>query len=144
LYVLLLLLGILHYSLHSLLLMPSVRRLAGQKIDLPVLPIAKGAGFNSYENQHDPRCHPETRVKLLRQITAWADDPQGECIFWLNGMAGTGKSTISRTVAQLFDERKELGASFFFKRGEGDRGHAALLINLSTSCLAWHHMSEVP
>jgi hypothetical protein len=42
-------------------------------------------------------------------------------------MAGTGKSTISRTVAQIFSNKGELGASFFFKRGEGDRGHAGLL-----------------
>ena len=41
-------------------------------------------------------------------------------------MAGTGKSTISRTVAQNFANEGELGASFFFKRGEGDRGHAGL------------------
>lgn len=40
-------------------------------------------------------------------------------------MAGTGKSTISRTVAQFFAERGELGASFFFKRGEGGRGDAS-------------------
>ncbi|KAK3902612.1 hypothetical protein C8A05DRAFT_15350, partial [Staphylotrichum tortipilum] len=51
----------------------------------------------------------------------------GEVIFWLNGMAGTGKSTISRTVAQSFADRGLLGASFFFKRGERGRGNAALL-----------------
>jgi hypothetical protein len=43
-------------------------------------------------------------------------------------MAGTGKSTISRTVAQNFADKGDLGASFFFKRGEGDRGHAGLFI----------------
>jgi hypothetical protein len=42
-------------------------------------------------------------------------------------MAGTGKSTISRTVAHSFADRGLLGASLFFKRGEGDRGKAALL-----------------
>jgi len=42
-------------------------------------------------------------------------------------MAETGKSTISRTVAQSFADRGLLGASFFFKRGERDRGNAALL-----------------
>jgi hypothetical protein len=51
----------------------------------------------------------------------------GKHIFWLNGQAGTGKSTISRTAAQAFADTKTLGASFFFKRGEGDRGRAALL-----------------
>jgi hypothetical protein len=43
-------------------------------------------------------------------------------------MAGTGKSTISRIVAKNFDDKGDLGASFFFKRGEGDRGHAGLFI----------------
>jgi hypothetical protein len=42
-------------------------------------------------------------------------------------MAGTGKSTISRTVAASFSQTKSLGASFFFKRGEGDRGNATKL-----------------
>jgi hypothetical protein len=42
-------------------------------------------------------------------------------------MAGTGKSTISRTVAQSFANKGVIGASFFFKRGERDRGNAALL-----------------
>jgi hypothetical protein len=39
-------------------------------------------------------------------------------------MAGTGKSTISRTVARSLKDTNRLGASFFFKRGEGDRGNA--------------------
>lgn len=42
-------------------------------------------------------------------------------------MAGTGKSTISRTVAQSFADQEILGGSFFFKRGERDRGNANLL-----------------
>jgi hypothetical protein len=67
-------------------------------------------------------------VELLRQIDTWASDLGSECVFWLNGMAGTGKSTISRTVAQNFANKGDLGASFFFKRGEGDRGHAGLFI----------------
>ena len=64
---------------------------------------------------------------LLSEIAEWAMSPEGKCIFWLNGMAGTGKSTISRTMAKHFKEEKILGASFFFKRGEGDRGNAMKL-----------------
>ena len=37
-------------------------------------------------------------------------------------MAGTGKSTIARTIAQRLDEQGLLGASFFFSRGRGDLG----------------------
>ena len=49
---------------------------------------------------------------------AWADDQCDEsCIFWLNGMAGTGKSTIARTIAKKYYEVGRLGASFFFTRG---------------------------
>lgn len=48
-------------------------------------------------------------------------------MLWLKGMAGTGKSTISRTVAKSFNQANSLGASFFFKRGEGDRGNAIKL-----------------
>ena len=52
---------------------------------------------------------------------AWADDNYDErCIFWLNGMAGTGKSTIARTIANEYYKTGRLGASFFFTRGEGD------------------------
>jgi hypothetical protein len=54
----------------------------------------------------------------------WANAPNPKSIFWLKGMAGTGKSTISRTVARLLKDTNNLGASFFFKRGEGDRGNA--------------------
>jgi len=39
-------------------------------------------------------------------------------------MAGTGKSAISRTVANNFADKNPLGASFFFSRGQGDLGHA--------------------
>jgi hypothetical protein len=61
---------------------------------------------------------------LLRHIQGWAKDRSGKSIFWLNGAAGTGKSTIARTVARFFHDHQLLGASFFFKKGEGERGEA--------------------
>jgi hypothetical protein len=35
------------------------------------------------------------------------------------------KSTISQTVAQELADMNQLATSFFFKRGEGDRGDAS-------------------
>ncbi|KAL9024345.1 MAG: hypothetical protein Q9196_006583, partial [Gyalolechia fulgens] len=68
------------------------------KIDLSKLPYVAGALFNSYQEAH-VTCYPNTRVDLLRQVQNWAQQPYGKRIFWLNGEAGTGKSTISRTFA---------------------------------------------
>lgn len=94
------------------------------KADLSKLESIAGAKHNSYEDRDQPQCLPGTRTEILDQITKWVDDPTGRSIFWLCGKAGTGKSTISRTVAYSLEERDRLGASFFFKRGEGDRGTA--------------------
>ncbi|WXC64721.1 hypothetical protein SNK03_010532 [Fusarium graminearum] len=51
-------------------------------------------------------------------------------------MAGTGKSTISRTIAQARSKRGDLGASFFFKKGEMDRGNLNKLMSTLAHQLA--------
>jgi hypothetical protein len=89
------------------------------------LPNAVDAPFNAYSRQNDLTCLPNTRVDLLREIYTWADGKDERFIYWLNGLAGTGKSTIARTVARKYFENGQLGASFFFSRGGGDVGHAS-------------------
>ncbi|RDW70114.1 hypothetical protein BP5796_08511 [Coleophoma crateriformis] len=106
------------------------------KVVLDKLRSVDNAMFDSHDEEHNARCYPSKRVGLLQQVKTWASDGGSECIFWLNGMAGTGKSTISRTVAQNFADKGELGASFFFKRGEGDRGHARFFITTIATQLA--------
>ncbi|KAI8630397.1 purine and uridine phosphorylase [Xylariaceae sp. FL1651] len=91
-------------------------------IILSRLSIAEGAAFDSRAEEHNPTCLSSTRVDILHEIKVWVEDPVAKAIFWLNGMAGTGKSTISRTLARSLFDMGRLGASFFFKRGEGDRG----------------------
>ncbi|KAH8601786.1 hypothetical protein B0O99DRAFT_562479, partial [Bisporella sp. PMI_857] len=91
---------------------------------LDLLPFAANAPFNSYSKQDEPICLPDTRVDLLQEIYDWADGQNDRCIYWLNGLAGTGKSTIARTIARRYFDQKKLAASFFFSRGSGDVGHA--------------------
>jgi hypothetical protein len=60
-------------------------------------------------------CLPGTRKQLLDGIMDWfaADGPS---VYWLRGLAGTGKTTIARSVADLTEQQGLLGASFFFSR----------------------------
>ena len=92
------------------------------------LPRAEDAPFNSYAKQHEPICLADTRVDLLQEIYSWADGQDERCIFWLSGLAGTGKSTIARTVARSYYDKQRLAASFFFSRGGGDVGHAGRFV----------------
>ncbi|CAN9360228.1 unnamed protein product [Alternaria alternata] len=92
------------------------------------LPTAKDAPFNAYQRQHDPTCLPDTRVDLLREIHDWADGDDSPSIFWLSGLAGTGKSTIAQTVAAHYHAKSRLAASFFFSRAGGDVSHAGKFI----------------
>ena len=51
----------------------------------------------------------------------WAEDPQERHVFWLNGLAGTGKSTIAQTFSEMAAKTGILGASFFCSRDYLDR-----------------------
>jgi hypothetical protein len=97
------------------------------KLDLAKLTCAKDATYDSDADSKLVTCLPGTRAELLNNIDKWATDVGGERIFWLCGKAGTGKSTIARTVAQKLDDEGLLGASFFFKRGHANRSHARLV-----------------
>ncbi|KAI8648074.1 hypothetical protein NCS56_01538900 [Fusarium sp. Ph1] len=112
-----------------------------QKVDYNIaldrLPIAEGASFDSHAEEHNPTCLPDTRVDLLEDVSRWIADPNSKTIYWLNGMAGTGKSTISRTVARSRSKQGDLGASFFFKRGETDRENLAKFVPTLARQLAW-------
>jgi hypothetical protein len=115
-----------------------------QKLDLTALPVATGASFNSHTEQHNARCLDDTRTKLLDEIETWANDQEGKPIFWLSGMAGTGKSTIARTIAQKLESNKQLGASFFFKKGEGERANASRFFTTIAVELVAHEPNILP
>ncbi|KAF8534300.1 hypothetical protein BDD12DRAFT_983947 [Trichophaea hybrida] len=104
---------------------------------LSKLPYADSAAFNSRLWEHERQCLPETRVDLLKQITAWCGNSGGKSVFWLSGMAGTGKSTIARTIARNLANQQRLGASFFFSRGQGDLSHATKLFTSIAIQLAY-------
>lgn len=79
-------------------------------------------------SQHEEACLPNTRVELLNTIYEWADGDREQHIFWLSGLAGTGKTTVARSVALSYRAKQHLGASFFFSRGGGDAGRAGKFV----------------
>ena len=100
------------------------------------LATAPQATFNAIGKDDDPLCLPDTRVKVLQQIRTWADGDDGRDIFWLSGWAGTGKSTIARTIAREYYNKECFVASFFFSRGGGDVSHAGKFVGTIATQLA--------
>ncbi|KAF9785164.1 hypothetical protein BJ322DRAFT_1061653 [Thelephora terrestris] len=74
-----------------------------------------------YQAGHHDTCLPGTRESVLDGIMRWAGNPQDRHIFWLNGVAGTGKSTIAQTFSEIAAEAGTFGASFFCSRDYLDR-----------------------
>lgn len=112
-------------------MLASLQNLMDESV-LSKLPSLDDAAFDSYVDQDQSECLEGTRADLLQEVENWGSSPNSQCIFWLNGMAGTGKSTISRTVSARFRDKGMLGASFFLKRGGGDRGNAKQLFTTIT------------
>ena len=64
-----------------------------------------------------------TRREVLLQLEQWSRDEEDKRVFWLNGLAGTGKSTIAQTFAEMCFADGKLGASFFCSRDFDDRSN---------------------
>ncbi|OBZ75610.1 hypothetical protein A0H81_05010 [Grifola frondosa] len=76
-----------------------------------------------YNSLHRTACLASTRSEILDRMGGWISERvqisqssiRRSCteIFWLNGFAGTGKTTIAYTVADVCQRWNILGASFF-------------------------------
>jgi len=83
------------------------------------LKVAEEARFDAaIENPTIRRrgCTAKTREGVLGDLIKWAENPQSPKIYWMIGMAGTGKSTIAYTFCELLAKDERLGASFFCSR----------------------------
>jgi hypothetical protein len=94
---------------------------------------ANGAEFRHGERKG---CLKGTRRAVLSCIELWARDPNKSPVYWLNGLAGTGKSTIAKTVAEQLFAIDQLGASFFCSRDFEDRRNLQLIFPTLATQLA--------
>jgi len=74
-----------------------------------------------YDAQQRSGCMQGTRIDVLDRIIRWIMDPKAQPIFWLGGMAGTGKTSIASSICELVraDDKLCLGGSFFCSRSTG-------------------------
>ncbi|KAJ6474378.1 hypothetical protein C8R45DRAFT_385828 [Mycena sanguinolenta] len=90
--------------------------------------VALAAIHDSAESYPQPRCHPETRTRMLENLRDWALYENAQhSILWLHGPAGAGKSAIMQTLCGDLEATGTFGGSFFFKRGHATRGNAKTL-----------------
>jgi NACHT domain len=84
------------------------------------LPRAQYASHDSGRKHALSSCLEGTRVVVLATIVSWLEGLEGQRrpIYWLSGLAGIGKSTIAKTVADRAKGMGMLGASFFFSRDD--------------------------
>ena len=88
---------------------------------------------------HHDQCLPGTRESVLQNIMLWAKNPQGQTVYWLNGLAGTGKSTIAQSFAEMVSKEGILGASFFCSRDYLNRQQLQNIFPTIAHQLACHY-----
>ncbi|THU93196.1 hypothetical protein K435DRAFT_840359 [Dendrothele bispora CBS 962.96] len=79
---------------------------------------------NSEQAPHDvgpdkTPCTDGTRITILNEIMDWvqdSDSPNASLGYWMCGMAGTGKSTIAKSLCLMLEEQQLLAGSFFCSR----------------------------
>jgi len=93
----------------------------------------------SYLSGNRDRCLKGTRKGVLWEIEHWLAGEQGQQIFWLNGLAGTGKSTVAQTFAERMFADGKLGASFFCSQDFADRSSLQAIFPTLAFQLAHHY-----
>ena len=84
---------------------------AAEAIDLNDMPYAFGARF-----EREKGCLPGTRETFLGEIFDVLNNPDEAAprVCLLTGVAGSGKSAVAHSIAQLYDGQKRLGSSYCF------------------------------
>ncbi|TFK90143.1 hypothetical protein K466DRAFT_543933 [Polyporus arcularius HHB13444] len=104
------------------------------------LPSTDWAGFRSTSNVEKRIYLPGTREAVFKRLTEWAASDKPVC--FLIGPAGMGKSTIASEFCRRHEE--ELGASFFFRRGDPTLGSTSQFFPTIADQLAQSHRELRP
>ena len=89
------------------------------------------------------RCAQGTCKAILDEIDSWICNPKKPQVYWLKGLAGTGKTTIAQTIVDRLQERGRLGAFFFCSRDSVENSNPNLIVPSLANGLAWRHRDVV-
>ncbi|CAE6466126.1 unnamed protein product, partial [Rhizoctonia solani] len=75
-------------------------------------------------------CTKDTRINVLDEMWRWTSSRGSGNIYWMSGMAGTGKTTIAYSLCERLDTgpSRRLGASFFCSRSLPECGKVGKII----------------
>ncbi|KIM73294.1 hypothetical protein PILCRDRAFT_81288, partial [Piloderma croceum F 1598] len=74
-------------------------------------------------------CLLNTRTDVLKFVVDWVNDTRSEQkMLWIHGLAGSGKSALSTTIANTFRDSGQLGAFLFFDRDVTERSNPTTVI----------------
>ncbi|THU92719.1 hypothetical protein K435DRAFT_671661, partial [Dendrothele bispora CBS 962.96] len=99
---------------------------------------SKKAEFNEVTSASRGACTKDTRKEILEELMEWAKDNSSRPIYWMNGMAGTGKTTIAYSFCQQLLAEQLLGASFFSSRSEDETADPARIFPTIAYQIARH------
>lgn len=83
-------------------------------------------------------CLPGTRVSILQEITSWLLNDSSQRFLWLYGAAGSGKSTISRSIQDHMRALSRLGAYLCFERGKSTPNGVVRTVSYQLGCYDSH------
>ncbi|KAJ7161765.1 hypothetical protein C8R43DRAFT_314414 [Mycena crocata] len=82
-------------------------------------------------------CLPDTRTKVISELTEWALVSENK-VLWMHAHAGSGKSTLSTTLANRFTDFGVLGSFVFFNRDVAQRSEPSGMIRTIAYQLGRH------
>ena len=97
------------------------------------MPRAEFAEYDAASPAPRNGCTEDTRKAILGTLRAWASDNTTTKVYWLNGMAGTGKTTIAYSFSEILNDNESLGGTFFASHLRVDTSDVRCII--PTICL---------
>ncbi|RXW12278.1 hypothetical protein EST38_g13576 [Candolleomyces aberdarensis] len=83
---------------------------------------APNALHDSDARYDPPKCDEDTRVEVIAEITDWIHDRGGpQRLLCMTGAAGSGKSALQQTTAEISLKNGTLGSTFFFSASDPSR-----------------------